>query len=125
MIQKTLTYKDFNGTERKEDFYFHLSQPELVDINIHFGGELSDIVAPLVAETKDEKLALQNKLKLYEIFKYLFLRAYGEKSEDGRRFIKSEQKTEEFQETAAYAALLMSLVENEEEMQTFCNGLTA
>ena len=125
MIQKTLTYKDYNGTERKEDFYFHLSQPELIDINMHFGGELSDIVAPLVEETKDEKVALQNRLKLYEIFKYLFLRAYGEKSEDGRRFIKSEQKTEEFQQTAAYAALLMGLVESEEEMEAFCNGLTA
>ena len=125
MIKKTLTYKDYNGNERTEDLFFHLEEPELIDINIHFGGNLEEIVKPLTVENVDDKTKLQNKLKLYEIFKYIFLKAYGEKSEDGRSFLKSDEQALAFSQTKAYGTLLMELVGDEQAMTTFVNGLTA
>ena len=84
MIKKTVTYIDFNGNERTEDFYFNLTQVELAEMDLGItgvSGGLLGMLQKIVAE-KDQR-------QIVEYFKKIVLMAYGEKSVDGRRFTKS------------------------------------
>lgn len=115
MIKKTVTYTDYNGTERTEDFYFHLNKAELAEMQWSVSGGLEQRVRKIIA-TKDVP-------ELIKIFKELVLKSYGEKSEDGRRFIKSEQIATEFSQTEAYSIIFMELAQNAEEAAKFVNGI--
>ena len=115
MIEKTITYTDYNGTERTESFYFHLSKAELVEMRVSKKGGLETYIKEII-DAKDEQ-------KLIELFKELVLKAYGQKSEDGRRFIKSEELREEFSQTVAYSELFMELATNDQAAIAFVNGI--
>lgn len=115
MISKTITYTDFNGTERTETHYFHFSKAELVELRLSKVGGLDNYIREIIA-ARDES-------KLIELFKDLVLKAYGQKSEDGRRFIKSEAMREEFSQTQAYSDIFMELATNEEAATAFVNGV--
>ena len=115
MLKKTITYTDYNGDERKEDFYFNLSKAELMEMELSTSGGLAEMISKIVAE--------RNIPKIVEIFKELILKAYGEKSPDGRRFIKTKALSEEFSQTEAYSELFMELATDDKAAAAFINGI--
>lgn len=115
MIVKTVTYTDFNGNERTESFWFHLSRPELTEMLLGIDNNIETYIKTIIKS--------ENYYELVKIFKKLLLEAYGEKSEDGRRFIKLPEKTKEFSESEAYSVLFTELAKNEEKASEFINGL--
>ncbi len=116
MLKKTITYVDYDGNERTEDFYFNLSKAELIEIETSNNGGLSKMIEKLVAE--------QDMRRIVEIFKDIILKAYGEKSLDGKRFIKSVELRDSFEQTEAYSQLFMKLATNAESAAAFVNGIT-
>lgn len=115
MLKKTMTYVDYDGNERKEDFYFHFNKAELMEMEMGTQGGLQRTMEKLVAE--------QDSGRIIEIFKDLILRAYGEKSLDGKRFVKSQELSNGFAQTQAYSDLFMELATNAEAAAAFFNGI--
>jgi hypothetical protein len=114
VLKKTITYEDFNGQERTEDFYFNLSKTELVELEIGSGGLAQKLKT--IVETNDGA-------EILDEFKRIVLLAYGKKSEDGRRFIKTQELRDEFEQTNAYSELFMELATNAEEAAAFIRGI--
>ena len=115
MLKKTITYTDYNGNERKEDFYFNLTKAEIMEMELSTTGGLSEMIQRVVAA--------QDGPAIIKIFKDLVLRAYGVKSPDGKRFIKSEELSTEFAQTEAYTEIFMELATNAEAAAAFVNGI--
>ena len=115
MLKKPITYTDYEGVERKEDFYFNLSKAEVLDMEMGTTGGMVKMLTKIV-ESKDGK-------KIIETFKNIILKAYGEKSDDGRRFIKSKEISEAFSQTEAYVELYMELATNTDAATAFVNGI--
>lgn len=115
MIKKTVKYFNFNGEEVVEDCYFNLSKAEVAEMELVTPGGYVKLLEDVVA-TKDAK-------QILEVFKELILKAYGEKSEDGRRFIKSDKLSEEFSQTEAFSEIFIDLATNEESSKLFINGI--
>lgn len=115
MLKKTITYTDYNGETRKEDFYFNMTRAEITELELSIDGGLSDMIKR-VTEAKDVP-------SIIKIFKDLVLKAYGQKSPDGKRFIKSKQLSEEFSQTEAYSDLFMELATNATAAAAFVNGI--
>lgn len=113
MYKKTMTYEDFDGNIRTEDFYFHLTEAEIIELNFGQFGGFEKTVEKIIAE--------QDMGRLIEIFKELVLKAYGEKSLDGKRFMKSDEIAKAFSETQAYSDLFMDLATNSDSATEFVN----
>ncbi len=101
MLKKTITYIDYNGVERTEDFYFNLNKSEILEMEMGTTGGFVEMVQKIVA-AKDAPAIIA-------IFKDLILKAYGEKSLDGKRFVKSKELSDAFAQTEAYSQLFMEL----------------
>lgn len=114
MITKTITYTDFNGVERTESFYFHLSEAELAEMEIKKHG-LSQYFKE-ITDAKDSE-------KIVNAFKELIDMSYGVKSEDGKYFRKTEEALSDFKSTNAYNSLFMELASNDDAAVEFCNGI--
>lgn len=115
MIIKSITYKDFLGNERTEDFRFHLSSAELAEMELSTSGGMERMLNTIV-KTQDTP-------KLIKIFKDLILRSYGEVSNDGKRFMKSEEMSKAFEESNAYDNLFMELVTDSNKAADFFKGI--
>lgn len=115
MLKKTITYTDYDGRERTEDFYFNLSKAELMDMEMGISGGMTQMINKIVAA--------QDNASLYRLFTDIIKKAYGEKSPDGRRFIKSIEISESFTQTEAYSALLDEFINNTDTVTSFINGL--
>ncbi len=115
MLKKTITYTDYDGEERTEDFYFNLSKAELVEMQMSETGGLEKFIRKIVAE-RDGK-------RIVEMFKSLILNAYGEKSPDGKRFIKNKELSEAFSQTEAYSELFMELSTDADKAAAFVRGI--
>lgn len=128
MITKTITYFDFDSNERTETLYFNLTQTELVDMAMDLPDSVSEEISPNPTEADADRLASKminelGKKGIVDFIKKLVLKAYGIKSEDGRRFVKSEAITEEFSQTLAYDAIVMELLSNDESASDFVNSV--
>lgn len=128
MIKKTITYTDFDGNERTEDLYFNLTKNELIDIAADMPSGISEVMKEDIDKIDVEEAGRKVLEKLggagvIKFIRNLVQKAYGIKSEDGRRFIKNEQITTEFTQTLAYDAFVMSLLENDEEASNFINNV--
>lgn len=115
MLKKVIIYEDFNGVERQETCYFHLSKSELVEMELSREGGLQAWLQK-VMEAQDGRAIMDE-------FKKIILKAYGERSEDGSRFTKSESKAAEFLASPAYDALFFELVTNAGSAAEFINGV--
>ena len=115
MIKKTIEFTDYNGTPRKQDYWFHLSQAELMEMELSTAGGLTEMVQRIVA-AKDTPA-------IVKVFKDLILKSYGEKSPDGLRFIKSEELTTAFTQTEAYSKLFMELALDDKAGAEFVKGI--
>lgn len=116
MLKKTITYTDYNGVEKKEDFYFNLTKAEVVEMELTTTGGLAEAITKIV-DAKDIPA-------IVKIFKDLILKAYGEKSADGKRFVKSKELSEAFAQTEAYSELFMELATDADAAAKFVNGIT-
>lgn len=127
MLKKTITYTDFNGTERTEDFYFNLLKNEALDIafdlpddvTASIDGDLDDVTEKAASKLVDK---LGNK-GIKGFIENLIRKSYGVKSEDGRRFIKKDELTEEFMQTPAYDAFIMELMTDDVAAANFVTGV--
>jgi hypothetical protein len=115
MLKKTITYTDFDGNERKEDFYFNLTKAEVAEMEMSTEGGLVKMIEKIVAA--------QDRKRIIELFKDLILNSYGEKSPDGKRFIKNQDLRDAFAQTEAYSELFMELATNAELAAAFVNGI--
>lgn len=116
MLKHKITYTNFNDEEVTEDLYFNLAKNELVKMEV--GGEDGSLRASI-----EKIMAAEDKLRLVEEFEKIILGAYGIKSEDGTRFIKTKQLREEFAQSAAYDALFGELITNETTVANFIIGI--
>lgn len=115
MLKKTIPYTDYNGNERTEDFYFNLTKAEIMEMEMSTTGGLSEMIQNIV-KTQDAP-------SIIKIFKDLILKAYGEKSPDGKRFIKSPELSAAFSQTEAYSQLFMELATDADKAAAFVDGI--
>lgn len=115
MLKKTITYTDYNGVERTEDFYFYLSKADLMEMEMGTTGGFAEMIQKVVNA--------QDAPAIIKIFKDLILKAYGEKSADGKRFIKNDELREAFSQTEAYSQLFMELATDSDAAAKFVNGI--
>lgn len=115
MLKKTIAYEDYNGVNRKEDYYFNLSKAEVMEMEMGTTGGMAEMIRRIVAA--------QDTPTLISIFKDLILKSYGEKSMDGKRFIKSKELSEAFSQTEAYSILFMELATDAGAASDFVNGI--
>lgn len=115
MLKLTRIYTDFNGVSRTEDFYFNLTQAEIAEMEMSVDGGMVEMLKRIVA-AKDGKQIISN-------FKDVILRAYGEKSPDGKRFVKSQELRDAFAQTQVYSDLFMELATDAEKASAFVNGI--
>ena len=115
MVVEKIKYTDFNGLEREEDFMFNLTEAEITEMELTTDGGLSDSIKKIIAA--------QDTPQIIKVFKMLLLKSYGEKSADGRRFVKSDKLSEEFAQTNAYSKLFMKLATDDKAAVAFINGI--
>lgn len=119
MLKKTITYTDYNGSERTENFYFNLTKAEIMEMELTAEGGLSAMIEDVVA-AKDTPTIIK-------VFKDLVLKAYGEKSLDGRQFMKEDENgrplANKFKQTEAYSQLFMELATDDKAAAEFVNGI--
>lgn len=115
MHVETITYPDFNGVERTEKFYFNFTKAELMELEISTDGGLSETIKNII-DSNDAPA-------LIKIFKDLILKAYGEKSADGKKFVKSDEISKAFSQTEAYSQLFIKLATDADAAQKFVNGI--
>lgn len=113
MLKRTITYNDYNGVSRTEDFYFNLSESEIAEMELSTAGGMAQMLQNIINA--------QDLPSLVKIFKDLLFRAYGEKSPDGRRFIKDPALSKAFSETEAYNKLFMELATDHQKASDFIN----
>lgn len=111
MFKREITYEDYNGDTVTETFYFHISKPELIELEVEFKEGFSSIIQQIIKS--------DNKKDLIMYFKKIVLMSYGKKSDDGKRFIKSDEIRDEFSQSAAYESLFMELATNDNAAVTF------
>lgn len=115
MLKKEIEYVDYNGVNRKETHYFNLSKAEIMEMEMSTVGGFAEMIQKVVDA--------QDTPSIIRIFKDLILKAYGEKSPDGKRFIKSDELSTAFSQTEAYSVLFMELATNAESAAAFVNGI--
>ncbi len=115
MLKKTIKYVDFDGQEREETFYFNLTQAEVAEMELSTEGGLSAKIQRII-EAKDNATII-------ETFKDIIGRSYGEKSPDGKLFVKNKEVRDAFIQTQAYSDLFMELATNAEAAAAFINAI--
>jgi len=116
MLKKTIKYVDFEGNEREEVFHFNFTKAELTEMALSVDGGLEKQIHKIIAE--------QDMPKIIELFKRMILDSYGEKSPDGKRFVKSKELRDSFEQTEAYSTLFMELVNDAVAASAFVNAIT-
>lgn len=119
MLKKVIKYEDYDGEQRSETFLFNLTKAEVTEMEMTTDGGMVRFIEKII-ETTDKK-------RLVELFKMIILKSYGEKSPDGKFFIKLDQKGESlslnFSQSEAYSVLFMELVESTDAAVAFINGV--
>lgn len=119
MLKKTIKYTDYFGQQREEDFYFNLSKAETIEMEMSIEGGLTAMLKRVIAA--------QDNVTLFKVFKEFIMKSYGEKSADGKRFVKiapdGHKLAEDFVQTEAYSVLLTELVQDATVASDFFNAI--
>ena len=115
MIKKTITYTDYNGNQRTEDFYFNLNKAELMRMELGVKGGMTEMM--------NRMIAAQDAPAMMEVFEDLVRKSYGVKTPDGRGFDKDPKHFEAFKSTEAYSELFVELITNPDACAEFFNGV--
>lgn len=119
MLVKNIKYVDYNGVEREENFLFNLTKAELMEMELGSTGGLTETIKKI--------LEAQDTPSIVKIFKEIILKSYGEKSLDGKRFIKVNDNgvplSIAFSQTEAYSKLFMELASDAKKAADFINNI--
>lgn len=119
MLKKTITYEDYLGNVRTEDFYFHLSHTELSNMQMSVEGGLNTML--------DKMIQAKNNKEIYNTFVEIVLAAYGELSPDGRYHLKEDDDghklSNKFKQSPAYDVLMDEICQNQTTIAEFCKGI--
>lgn len=119
MLKKTITYTDYNGVKKTEDFYFNLTNAEVAEMEMSTAGGITDMIEKIVNA--------QDVPAIIKVFKELILKAYGEKTPDGKYFMKEDENgrplANKFKQTEAYSNLFMELGSDAEKAADFFNKI--
>lgn len=115
MLKKTIKYVDFDGNEREEDFYFNFTDAELAEMELSVNGGLKQKLESIIKAKNEPEIIKQ--------FKDIILKAYGEKTPDGRQFVKSDEISKAFSFTNAYSTLFIELATDADAASAFINGV--
>lgn len=115
MLKKTITFKDLDGNEVTDDFYFNLSVAELAEMALLHEGDIAKHMQAVI-DSKDGRAIL-------DAFKKIIAQAYGKRSEDGRSFLKSPEISQEFMGTEAYSQFFLDIVTSATAAVDFINGV--
>lgn len=119
MIKKTIKYTDYNGVERTEDYYFNLNKAEVIEMAVSVEGGYSELIDRII-KTNDNR-------EIVNVLKTIILKSYGEKSIDGKRFMKVDDNGNplyrKFEDTEAFVELYMELANNAEKAAEFINAV--
>ena len=115
MLKKKITFTDYNGETRTQTYFFNLSKAELLEMQFTTVGGMQHLLED-IAESHDSK-------RTFELFKSIIMKAYGEKSEDGIRFIKSPELSEAFIQSEAYTELIMEFFNDGQKAADFINAI--
>lgn len=118
MFTKKIKYTDYAGETREEEFEFNMTKAEVVEWQYSIKGGINNLFHKIVNDNDQPALV--------KMIKDLIARSYGERSLDGRKFIKKRNGVplfEDFEATPAYDVLFMELVQNESAAAEFLNGL--
>ena len=115
MLKKTVTYEDFNGVTRTEDFYFNLTKEEILNLQNSVSGGYGEYIQG-ISNAEDAQAVYEQVKKIIDI-------SYGEKSEDGRSFNKSDDILNAFKSTNAYSNLIFDMLDQENALVDFVNGI--
>lgn len=115
MIAETITYRDYDGNERTDKLYFNLSKVECIELEANYEGGMDKLLEKIINE--------QDHKNMIEIFKTILLKAYGEKSVDGKYFRKTKEIADNFASTEAYTEMFMKLATDADYATKFINGI--
>lgn len=115
MLKKSITYENFDGDMVTEDYYFHLSKADLIELEVSKEGGLQKWLETIVRANDGAQIMAE--------FKKIVLASVGQKSADGKRFIKTPEFREEFAASEAYSALFMEIVYDPSKAAEFVNGV--
>lgn len=115
MLKKTIAYTDYNGVKREEDYYFNLTQAEVINLQMGVKGGLVEMLTQAL-KNEDSPLIMQT-------IRNIIRTAYGEKSADGKRFVKSAELSDAFEQTPAYSVLFMELLTQDGASDAFMRGI--
>ena len=115
MLKKIITYTDYDGVQRTEGFYFNLTKAEIVEMEYDIDGGMKKMLEE-ITEKLDGK-------RIMSFVKKIIIKAYGEKSADGKRFVKSEEISQAFMQTEAYSDLYIELVTDAKACADFINAI--
>lgn len=115
MLEKKITYTDFNGNERTETFRFNLNKAEILEMELGTSGGLTQMIEKLVE--------INDYPQIVKLYKNFILNSYGEKSLDGKHFVKNEEIRNRFEQSEAYSELFMELLSSPEAASAFVNGV--
>lgn len=119
MLAKTIKYTDYNGVDRNETYLFNLSKAEIAEMELSVSGGFAEMCKKIVDA--------QDAPSLIKIFKELVLKSYGEKSPDGKHFMKLDENgrplSAKFAQSEAYSVLFMELATDAEAASAFINGI--
>ena len=115
MLKKRMTYEDFNGETRTEDFWFHMSEVDLLEMDTKYPGGMQGFIQKMI-DTKDSA-------EMFKLAKEIIEMSFGQKSLDGRTFEKSPEITRSFTQTQAYVDLFMEIGTDAEKASEFIKGI--
>ena len=119
MYKKTITYKDYDGKERTEEHYFNLDEGELMEMYMSVPGGYPAMLQRVVNE--------QSEPELFKIFKEIVVKSYGEKTGDGKYFLKEDDDgrplVRKFLQSKAYSALMMEFMTKTQSFTDFANQI--
>lgn len=115
MLAKKITYTDYDGTERTETFYFNISKAEIAEMELRYPGGYSAYLKKIV-DAKEQ-------IELVDAFMVFIMNSYGEKSDDGKYFMKSEEASKRFKSSPAYDELLFELLRDGDAASSFINAI--
>lgn len=115
MLKRTINFEDYNGEQASETHYFNMTKAELIELEVEYKQGFGALLQNMIDQEDTRGLVRE--------VKRLILLSYGEKSEDGRRFIKNDRLREEFAQTAAYQHLFMELAQDDKKASEFFLGI--
>lgn len=115
MLVKTIEYTDYNGNPQKDTLYFNMTKAEIAAMQVRMDGKFIDYLKELVDGNKIEKI--------FEYFRDIVLDAYGEKSEDGKRFYKTPELRKDFEASIAFSELFSELMTDAKKVSDFTRAI--